>query len=402
MDLVPPAALTPEQIDLRSEIRDFVAEEIEPLDLDDLEWRDDPADRIPWSVFDAAFDRGLRNLTVPTEYDGRDASPLTLTMAAEEVSAGDMGVAVTLNQMWKIPRIVDRMADPDLRERFFEAFADDPRHLLGICLSEPAHGTDTQIDQHGMRFDTTATRDGDAWVLDGEKRYISCAPEAKTLVVYAQSDPEASAHDGTTAFVVPTDADGLSISHVWEKVAARTQNNGTVRLEGVRVPDEDVLGPVHGAKPRTAEVLREGHVESGAVALGTARRAFDAALEHASERVQGGTEIINHQAIGHEFADMLTRLHAARSLLWSAARSIEDLGADYEPAVGQMAKLFAAETAAAVGQRALETFGGAGIMFETDPPIQKYFRESIVYLHSDGTRNAHREVIAEALRGRFD
>lgn len=390
--------LTSDQVELRDDIRRFVREEIDPLDFTDWEWRDDPTDRIPWHVIDAAHDRGLQDLTVPEEYGGRDASPLTLAVAAEELSAGDMGITINLDQIWKITRIIANLATDPLRDRFFSEFIDDPRYLLGIALTEPAHGSNYQTDYEGMQFNTVAERAGEAWVINGEKRYISCGPDAKAFVVYAQTDPDASAQHGTTAFFVPRESDGLEITHIWEKIAARLQNNATLEFTDVRVPEEHVLGDLHVAKRRTAEVLKEGHVESGAITLGTARRAYEAAFDYATERVQGGTEIINHQSVGHSLAEMATRLEAARTLVWTAAHAIEAQGQEYDPTIGQMAKMFAANVSADVTRDALEVFGAAGIMFETDHPIQKYLRDSVVYLHADGTENAHKEVILEALR----
>lgn len=401
-DTVPEFLLSETQRELREEIRSFVAEEVDPLDVADWEWREDPHDRVPWDVVEAAADRGLKDLTVPEEYGGMDASPLTLVMAAEEMAAGEMGVAVIFDQIWKIARIVDKMADEDVRERFFPEFVDDPRHLLAITLTEPAHGSDYITDYEGFQFQTSAEPDGDEWVLDGEKRYISNGADAKTYVVFAQTDPTEPAQTGTTAFLVPHDADGLEVTHVWEKISQRMINNATVEFDGVQVPDVNVLGEVDRAKQRTAEVLKESNLEAGATTLGTARRAFEDAFDFAHERVQGGAPIIEHQAIGHDFAEMAAELQAARALLWTAARAIEAQGEDYWYEYGSMGKVFAAETAFDVSKRSLEMFGGQGIMLESDRPMQKYLRDCLSFLHSDGAQGAHKEAVIEALRARYD
>lgn len=402
IDTVPEFLLTTEQRALRRDIREFIAEEVEPLDLNAWEWRDDPHDRVPWDVVEAADERGLKDLTVPEEYGGMDASPLTLVMAAEEMAAGEMGIAVIFDQIWKIARIVDKMADENVRRRFFPDFVDDPRHLLAITLTEPTHGSDYITDYEGFQFDTTAERDGDEWVITGEKRFISNGADAKTYVVFAQTDPSVPAQAGTTAFLVPHDADGLEVTHVWEKISQRLINNATVEYTDVRVPEENVLGEVNRAKQRTAEVLKESNLEAGATTLGTARRAFEEAFEYAHERVQGGKPIVEHQAVGHDFAEMAAELQAARALLWTGAQAIEAQGDDYWREFGSMGKVFAAERAFDVSKRSLEKFGGLGIMFENDRPMQKYLRDCLSFLHSDGAQGAHKEAVIDALTERYE
>jgi alkylation response protein AidB-like acyl-CoA dehydrogenase len=402
MVYVPEFELNEEQRQLREEIRLFVEEEIEPLPLREYEWRDDPNDRVPWDVIEAAGERGLKDLTVPEEYGGMDASPLTLTMAAEEVAAGEMGIAVILDQCWKITRIIDRMAQPELRETFFEDYVDDPRHLLAITFTEPANGSNYVTDYEGTRFQTTAEKDGDEWVINGEKRYISNGADAETYVVFAQTDTSVPAREGTTAFLVPRDTEGLEATHIWEMISQRLNNNATVEFDDVRVPEEFVLGTVDEGMRRTGEVLKESNIEAGATALGTARRAFEDAFEYANERQQGGTEIINHQAIGHDFAEMAMELQAARSLLWTAARAIEGQGEEYRTEYGGMAKVYAAEQAFDVAQRSLEKFGGAGVMLSNDRPMQKYLRDTLSFLHSDGTQTAHTENVIARLQERYE
>jgi alkylation response protein AidB-like acyl-CoA dehydrogenase len=220
--------------------------------------------------------------------------------------------------------------------------------------------------------------------------------------VFAQTDPDVPAQEGTTAFLVPRETDGLEATHVWEKISQRLINNATVEYHNVRVPEENVLGEVHRGKQRTAEVLKESNLEAGATTLGTARRAFEDAFDYAHERHQGGQPIVEHQAIGHDFAEIATELQAARALLWTAAEAIEGQGDDYWREYGSMGKVFAADTAFDVSQRALEKFGAQGIMFENPRPMQKYLRDTLSFLHSDGAQEAHKESIITALKERYE
>ena len=398
---VPAFELSEQQRELRTEIQSFVEEEIEPLDLNEYEWRDDPNDRVPWDVVEAAAERGLKDLTVPEEFGGMDASALTLTMAAEEMAAGEMGIAVILDQCWKITRIIDRMAGPALRETFFKDYVDDPRHLLAITFTEPENGSNYVTDYEGTRFETTASKDGDEWVINGEKRYISNGADAKSYAVFAQSDPSVPAKEGTTAFLIPRETEGVEVTHIWEMISQRMNNNATIEFDDARVPEEYVLGDIDEGLKRTGEVLKESNIEAGATALGTARRAFEDAFEYAHEREQGGKEIVDHQVIGHDFAEMAMELQAARSLLWTAARAVDNQGSDYQYEYGGMAKVFAADTAFDVATRSLEKFGGAGVMLSNDAPMQKYLRDTLSFLHSDGTQTAHTANVIDALKEQY-
>lgn len=391
--------LTEEDQELRSEMRAFVDEDVSTLDFRDLEWRDDPEDRIPWNAVEAGAERGLMDLTVPEEFGGHDASPVTLVMGAEELSAGDMGIAVIFDQNWKIARVIDHLAEPSVREEFFDAYVDDPRHLLAITSTEPQGGSDAILPYERGQYNTTAEKDGDEWVLNGEKRYISNGADAKTYVVLAQTDPDVPHHEGgATAFYVPGDTEGLRVTNVWEKMSQRLVNNATIEYDNVRIPEEYVLGGVNEGMASVSQVLKEGNIEAGATALGTARGALDCAFEYASDRTQGGTTVIDHQVNEQDFGRMVIEYQAARAMLWSAARAVEAQGDDYDPMFSSMAKVFAADRAVDICRRSLEKFGGAGIML--DSPIQKYFRDAVSFLHSDGTQEVHTQRVANRIQER--
>lgn len=277
------------QQDLRAELRSFVTDAIDPLDFQTREWHDDPDTRIPWDAVETGAERGLMDLTVPEEYGGRDVTALSLVMGAEELSAGDMGLAVIFDQNWKIARVIDHLATDDVRESFFTEYVDDPRHLLAITSTEPQGGSDAILPYENGQYATTAEKDGDEWVINGEKRFISNGADAKTYVVLAQTDPESPHHEGgATAFYVPGDTDGLEVTNVWEKMSQRLVNNATIEFTDVRVPDAYVLGELNAGMSSISQVLKEGNIEAGATALGTARGAIDLAFEYATERTQGG------------------------------------------------------------------------------------------------------------------
>lgn len=379
----------------RREVAGFVEDHVTPLDFRALEWQDDPHDRVPWEVIEAGADFGLLDLAVPEAYGGAGASTLELTLAAEELAVGDLGVAVIFDQNWKISGLIAKQADEALRERFFSEYLGDSRHLLAITATEPTTGSNNIIPYSDLQFDTTAERDGDEWVINGEKHYISNGADAKTYVVRAQTDTSVPATEGATQFLVPRDTDGLEVTHIHEKISQRLINNATIEFTDVRVPAENVLGAVNEAMS-VRTVPNPGHIEAGATTLGVARAAYENAYRYANEREQGGTEIINHQTIAHDLAEMAMELQAARSLLWSAARAA-DRAPDYDYPLDSMAKVFAAEVSVDITKRALEMFGGSGIMLGTI--AQKYHRDALSFLHSDGTQRAHLEKVSNHIRG---
>lgn len=396
MDNVPDFELSEEQREFRNELKQFVNDELVPLNYNEYEWRDDPNERIPWHIVEKADQElGLRSLTVPEEFGGYDASPLTVTLAAEELSYGDMGFAVIFDQTWKFAKVINELASGDLRNQFFKEFMDDSRYVLAATMTEKDHGSDNLLpDEANHQLDTTAEKDGDEWVINGHKRYISNGADAKTYLVYAQTDPNALAVEGTSAFMVPSDAAGVEVTNIHEKISQRMINNATLEFHNVRVSDARLLGEPGRGMESVGSLLKESHTEAAATALGTARRAFEEALAYSKHRVQGGTEIINHQTIGHDLAQIATELQAARALTWMVARAIED--GEYTKDMGSMAKVHASEVAFDVSKRALEKFGGEGIMLES--PQQKYFRDALSFLHSDGTVEVHKEKVIQSLR----
>ena len=391
--------LSDDQRALRRDLQRFVDEEILTLDIDDLEWREDPRDRVPWEVVDrGAAELDLMSLMIPEEHGGMGGGPMELAMGTEELTYGDMGVGHLFTHTWKWSNNIVKLAEGDLLEEFIDRFVGDPRHVISGCMTEPAHGSDNALGYEGYTLETTAERDGDEWVINGEKRFITNALDAKTFLVFAQTDPDVPAPEGTTIFMVTPDYDGLEVTHVHEKIAQRLYNNATVEFDDLRVTDDRILGELNRGM-EVGELLKETTLEAAATTLGTARRAFDEAFAHAHERVQGGTEIIDHQAIGHDFADMATRLQAARGLIWTTARAIE--AGTYTDDLSSKAKLFAAEVSYDVATRALEKFGGEGIMLEEGRPMHRYLRDTLSYLHADGTQTIQREKIVRSLRDRW-
>ncbi len=380
--------LTEEQRALQELARDFARREVLPAAAE-RDRMTDLAARFPWEILESASRHGLRTLRVPRDLGGAGADTLTLCVVGEEVAAADLGVAVTLDQTWKISHLIYHMATPAQRDRLLRDFVADHRFHLAIAMTEPGSGSDryAYFDAPDSQLRVVARRGSGGWVLNGLKQFISNGGIAKLYVVYANTDSDKGMWHGSTMFLVPAGTPGFRIGRIHEKVGQRLAQNAELIFEDCRVPEENVLGQVHRAFEARGAFTRGSHVEAGATVLGVARAAYELALEWANNRVQGGRRIIEHQAIGMLLADMAMEIEAARALLWKAAWAADHQD-PYDPKLASMAKVFASEVAHRVAVQAAEIFGGMGIMAEA--PMEKLVRDAFTFLHSDGTNQIHR------------
>lgn len=378
-------SLSPEQLALQAKAREFARTKLLPRSMEQ-EWRPAAPDRVPWDLVEEASRMGFRTIAAPRDYGGGGAGPLTLCLLVEELAAGDMGVAVILDQTWKITRIFSEMANEQQRKWFFDRFIPNHRAVLAITFTEPGHGSDYIVPYSETHFDTTAVRDGDGWLLNGRKHFISNGADADVYLVFACTDPSRGMREGTSCFIVPRETPGFTRVRIHEKMGQRTINNGELRFENARLPGWALLGEPNRAIVNAFHVLRESAIEAGATTLGSARGAYEHALQWARTRVQGGRPLIEHANVKIALARMLMKLEAARSLIYRAAWHAEHQR-PYDYKWGSLAKTFAAEAAAEVAIAAMELQGGYGYMLES--PAQKYVRDCLSFLHSDGTQEAH-------------
>lgn len=367
-------------------VRDF-SQDFVKTELRGKEWIVNPHDRFPWRVVDRGYELGLKALNIPKEYGGTEADTLTLCLADEELAAVDQGVAEIFDQGWNESRKIATLGTKEQKDWFFPKFMEQARFFATTTFTEPAHGTDHWIPYDGTHLDTTARLEGDQWVINGTKIFITMGSEASVFLCYASTDPSKPMSQGTSLIMVPSNTPGVKVGTIYDKIAERFVNNAEIIYEDCRVPKENLLGLPNQALQQSDPRLAETNVEAASIALGTARGAYEEAIAYAKQRVQGGKPIIEHQAIGMKLAEMATLLEAARSLIWKAAWAVQYMR-PYDSRLHSMAKWFAADIGYKVASSALEIFGGNGIMFK-DNPIQKYVRDSLAMIHSDGTREAH-------------
>jgi len=375
--------LSEEQLRWRAVAREFTETVIRPdvLRRDRLPTAEE---RIPWDWIREADKRGLRTLGVAKAYGGAGADVLTMCLAGEELAVGDLGFAVIMDQCWKMAHILSDAMTPEQQRRFIPPFVADPEATLAIGFTEPGAGSDHQgyYDSADIDFRTTAVRDGDHYVINGTKRYVSNGCMAKLYFVVARTDPAKTLREGGSVFVVPSDTPGFRAGFFHEKGSQRLATNGTFHFENCRVPASHLLCGEGLMSRLRAEYMPGSKAEAAATALGVGRAAYEYAMQYAKERVQGGKPIVKQQAVAMMLAQMAMKLDAARTQIWRTAW-LADRKRPEARTLGLLAKVNASETAFDACRLASEVLGGAAIMH--DHPVEKYLRDAASFLHSDGT-----------------
>ncbi|MGZ8268852.1 MAG: acyl-CoA dehydrogenase family protein [Burkholderiales bacterium] len=376
-------ALSDEQMRWRTLARDFVEKTIKP----DAVRRDrlpSAAERIPWDWIREANTLGIRTLGVPAAFGGAGADILTLCLVGEELAVGDLGFAVIMDQCWKMANILSDAMTPEQQRRFIPRFVDDAEATFAIAFTEIGAGSDHQgyYDSPDIDFQTTAKRDGDSYVINGSKRYVSNGCMAKLYFVVARTDPGKTLRESGAVFIVPFDTPGFRVGFFHEKSSQRLATNGTFHFENCRVPAGNLLGGEGLMSQLRSNYMWGSKAEAAATALGVGRAAYEYALDYAKRRVQGGKPIVQQQAVAMMLAQMAMKLDAARTQIWRAAW-LADRKQSEARTLGLLAKVNASETSFEACKLAAEILGGAAIMHEH--PIEKYLRDATSFLHSDGT-----------------
>jgi len=376
-------SLTPEQESLRDLARKFARTEMAPHAAEC-----DRVSRFPEEIYRKAYELGLMNLNVPAEYGGSGLGLFEQCLIVEELAyaCGGMTTSTIANCLALEPILLD--GTPEQKERFLKPFCAE-YHLASFALTEPSGGSDAGTVR------TLAKRDGDDYILTGDKCFISNAPNASLYTVFATVDPKLR-HKGVTAFVVPRSAEGVSVGRDEEKMGHRASSTSTVQFDGVRVPPADRLGPEGNGFSLAMRTLDQTRTPIGALATGIAQAALDHAASYSLKRETFGKPIAEHQAIQIKLADMVQAVHASRLLTWRAAWTI-DRG-QRGTLESSIAKCYASDTAFAVADQAIQIFGGYGYMREY--PVEKLLRDAKLTQIYEGANEIQRIVIArELLRG---
>ncbi len=374
-----PYGLTEDQDLFRRTVHEFAEREIVPVahELDERE-------EFPRATLRKMADLGLMGLTVPEDCGGAGASMLEYVLGIEEISWADAthSVVMSVNNSLVCEPIL-RFGSDAQKRRFLPSLAQG-EYVGAYCLSEPTSGSDAS------NMATQARREGDSFVLNGTKSWITNGGEAGLYLVYALSNTDVSKARGITAFLVPADTPGLRFGAKEKKLGIRASSTTQVFFEECRVGADAVLGTVDEGFRIAMATLDVGRIGIGAQALGIAQRALDESVRYAKEREAFGHAIADFQGLQWRMADMATRVEAARLLVYRAAR-MKDAGAPFSKEAS-MAKLFASETAMFCAHAAVQIFGGYG--FARDYPVEKLFRDAKITEIYEGTSEFQRLVIS--------
>lgn len=374
------SSLTEQERMFQEAVRDFANAEIAPKVMEM-----DEAAQIDGSLLPQLFDMGIMGIEIPEEFGGTGADFFTSVLIVEELSRVDPSIATLVDvQNTLVINALLRWGSEELKARYLPRLASDT--IGAYALSEAGSGSDA------FALSCRATADGDDWLLEGHKLWITNGNEAGLFIVFATVDPSAG-YKGITAFFVEKDFDGFSIGKKEDKLGIRASSTTELVFNKVRVPAENVLGEV-GKGYRTAiETLNEGRIGIGAQMLGLAQGALDHTVRYTQEREQFGQAISSFQGVQFQLAEMATEIEAARLMVYNAAR-LKDAG---QPFLTQaaMAKLYASEMAQRVASMCVDLHGGYG--FTKEYPVEKLYRDAKIGTIYEGTSNMQKQTIAKAL-----
>lgn len=374
--------LTPDQQAWKRAVWDFAAKEVRPKAAELAE-----RGEMNWEALKKAGAMGLLGMTVPEAYGGSEMDAVSTVLALEALGWADAGTALTIAAHNGLGcAAVVLFGTEEQKRRFLPGVATGEEGLAALALTEPGAGSDLRGIQ------TRAERDGDFWILKGQKMWTTNAAAAAFIVVLARTEPGRHSR-AFTMFIVPTDTPGVHIGPPERKMGLGTSHSHAVTLDNVRVPDAYRLGPVGEGLPQALQVLDGGRVGVAALSVGIAQAAMEEARRYALERQTFEKPLAEHQAIQFMLADMATAIHAARLMTYYAAW-LKDQGRPYTQAAA-MAKLFASEMAEKVARNAIQILGGYG--YSREYPVERFYRDARLMTIGEGTSEIQRIVIARRL-----
>jgi len=374
----PLTSLSEDESMFRDAVRQFAEDVVAPR----VHAMDTAAEMDP-DLLPQLFELGLMGVEVPEQWGGAGLTFFTSVLVVEELSRIDPSVGVLVDvQNTLVNNCLLRWGNEEQKARFFPRLTSDT--VGAYALSEAGSGSDA------FALATRARRDGDDWILEGRKLWITNGGEAGIFIIFANANPEAG-YKGITAFIVERDFPGFSIGKKEDKLGIRASSTVELILDNVRVPQQNVLGEVGNGYKIAIETLNEGRIGIGAQMVGLAQGALDHTLRYVQEREQFGKPIAEFQGVQFQLAQMRTEIEAARLLVYNAAR-LKDAGQPFLEEAA-MAKLFSSQVAQSVASQAIDLYGGYG--FTREYPVEKLYRDSKIGTIYEGTTNMQLQTIAK-------
>ena len=368
-------------------VREFVRRDVEPV----ANYYENE-DIYPQDLVDKMAEMGLFGIMIPEEYGGLGLDYTTFAMIFEELSKGWMSLTGPIGTHHILAYVISNYGDEEMKQRFLPKMAEGIIRG-GLALTEPSGGSDMQ------NLQTSAVKDGEEYVINGNKMFISNGASGNAFAVLARTDKTAQPpHRGISCFVVEKPAVGFTVAQKLNKLGYRGIDTTELVFDNVRVPTENLVGGVEGQGFRQVmSGLEGGRINVAARAVGVATAAFDAAIKYAQQRETFGQPIAQHQAIQLKLAEMATDIEAARLLTYEAARK-KDSGERVDLEAG-MAKLFASEMCGRVTMEAMRIHGGYGYI--KDYPLERYYRDAPLMIIGEGTNEIQKLVIARRLLQKY-
>ena len=379
--------LTKPQKEIQKAARDFAKGEFDK----DLALELDRKHEFPKKIWKKAADLGFIGIHFPEQYSGQGLGVLENILVAEEFCSRDstIGSAVILSSF--ASECVLRFGSADLKEKFLPPVVEG-KILSAGAFTEPDHGSDI------TRMDTTALKDGDEWVINGSKIFITNGEIAGYFCVLCQTDTEIQpTYRGISLILVEADRNGVSATDVGEKMGIRMMSTAEVNFKDVRVPVSNLIGKEGKGFYHVLEFFDESRILIAAQALGTAQGAFDRSLAYVKQREQFGKKIAQFQVTQHKLADMATKIELSRLITYKAAWNYDQGRID--PKLTSMAKMYAARTAVEVADEAIQLLGGYGYMAEYE--VERFYRDAKITEIYEGTKEIQKNTIASSIIGKL-
>lgn len=375
------------QKDIQKAVRDFVKGEFDK----DLALELAKNHEFPKKIWQKAGEIGLIGVHFPEEYSGQGLGSLEDILVIEELCRGDssIGSAVALSSF--ASELIVHYGSDEMKEKFLPKVA-EAKMLSAGAFTEPDHGSDITF------MDTTAVKDGDEWVVNGGKIFITNGGLAGFYSVMCQTDPDAKpSYRGISLILVEGDREGLSTMDVGDKMGITTMSTTEVVLKDVRVPLSNLIGEEGKGFYHVLHFFDESRIQVAAQALGIAQGAYDRALDYVKKREQFGKKIAQFQATQHKLADMITKIELARLITYKAAWNFDQGRID--PKLTSMAKMYAARTAVEVADEAIQLLGGYGYMTEYE--VERFYRDAKITEIYEGTKEIQKNTIASSVIGKL-
>jgi butyryl-CoA dehydrogenase len=374
-------SLTDDEQMFQEAVRDFAVAEIAPKTMEM-----DEAQKMDPDIIRQLFEMGLMGVEIPGVHGGTGANFFTAVLVVEELSKVDPSIGVIVDvQNTLVINALLRWANDEQKAKYLPQLAADT--VGAYALSEVGSGSDA------FALSLRATADGDDWILNGQKMWITSGAEAGIFIVFATVDPSAG-YRGITAFIVEKGFEGFSVGKKEDKLGIRASSTTELLFDQVRVPAANILGEVGKGYKTAIETLNEGRIGIGAQMIGLAQGALDHTVRYVGEREQFGRAIGSFQGVQFQLAEMATEITAARLMVYNAAR-LKDAGQPFLVEAA-MAKLFASEMAQKVASVCIDLHGGYG--FTKEYPVEKLYRDAKIGTIYEGTSNMQKQTIAKILQ----